>query len=226
MTQKPGNIYDILIALWFLQHIWVSQHKTTCWKASFLVTFEMWLMEFVNDIDFDKTHWLLCVRKHPQNYLIVLLQLQESEQELRGLQGELQEERRSRVEERRMREEQIHQELQHSQQQEALQLSQAKAELQLMTEKNTELQDEVCVCLCMCVANVSLLRGIWLSFARTREPGVVVTVWEKTKRVLHLFYIFHWWVSVRTLFKQSWIKFSKCVFVWVWPQLKEVSERV
>ncbi|XP_019134516.2 trichohyalin isoform X2 [Larimichthys crocea] len=69
--------------------------------------------------------------------------LQESEQELRGLQDELQEERRSRVEERRMREEQIHQELQHSQQQEALQLSQAKAELQLMTEKNTELQDEV-----------------------------------------------------------------------------------
>lgn len=62
---------------------------------------------------------------------------------LQGLQDELQEERRRR-------EEEIHQ-------QGALQLSQAKAELQLVTERNAELQEEVCVChcLCMCVANVS-----------------------------------------------------------------------
>ncbi|XP_050921646.1 protein LEKR1 isoform X2 [Lates calcarifer] len=77
--------------------------------------------------------------------------LEEREQELRGLKEELQQERRSREEERRTqdeqrrrrREEEIHQELQHSQQQEALHLSQAKAELQLMTERNMELQEEV-----------------------------------------------------------------------------------
>ncbi|XP_044059111.1 leucine-, glutamate- and lysine-rich protein 1 isoform X2 [Siniperca chuatsi] len=63
--------------------------------------------------------------------------MEEREQELRGLQDELQEERRRR------REEEIHQELQRSQQQEALQLSQVKAELQLMTERNAELQEEV-----------------------------------------------------------------------------------
>ncbi|XP_023261396.1 leucine-, glutamate- and lysine-rich protein 1 [Seriola lalandi dorsalis] len=59
--------------------------------------------------------------------------LQEREQELRGLTEELQ----------RRREEEIHQELQRSQQQEALQLSQAKAELQLMAERNAGLQKEV-----------------------------------------------------------------------------------
>ncbi|XP_073351240.1 uncharacterized protein [Pagrus major] len=69
--------------------------------------------------------------------------LQEREQELRGLQDELQEERRSRVEERRMREEEVHQELRRSQQQEALQLSRAEAELQLLTERNAELREEV-----------------------------------------------------------------------------------
>nr|XP_046244562.1 protein LEKR1 isoform X2 [Scatophagus argus] len=57
--------------------------------------------------------------------------LREREQELQGLQDEL-------LEERRMREEEVHQE-----QQEALQLSQAKAELQLMTERNAHLQEEV-----------------------------------------------------------------------------------
>ncbi|XP_031717070.1 trichohyalin isoform X2 [Anarrhichthys ocellatus] len=66
--------------------------------------------------------------------------LEEREQVLRGLQDKLQEERRSRVEERRRRSEE---ELQRSQQQEALQLSQAKAGLQLVTERNAELQEEV-----------------------------------------------------------------------------------
>ncbi|XP_031146743.1 leucine-, glutamate- and lysine-rich protein 1 isoform X1 [Sander lucioperca] len=69
--------------------------------------------------------------------------LEEREQVLVELQDELQEERRSRVEERRRREEEIDQKLQLSQQQEALQRSQAKAELQLVTEKNAELQEEV-----------------------------------------------------------------------------------
>ncbi|KAF1393869.1 hypothetical protein PFLUV_G00020520 [Perca fluviatilis] len=68
--------------------------------------------------------------------------LEEREQVLVELQDELQEERRSRVKERR-REEEIHQKLQLSQQQEALQRSQAKAELQLVTERNAELQEEV-----------------------------------------------------------------------------------
>ncbi|XP_071352838.1 trichohyalin isoform X2 [Trachinotus anak] len=76
--------------------------------------------------------------------------LEQREQELRGLTEELQQERRSREEEkrtqdeqRRRREEEIHQELLISQQQEALQLSRAKAELQLMTERNAGLQEEV-----------------------------------------------------------------------------------
>nr|XP_020456028.1 leucine-, glutamate- and lysine-rich protein 1 isoform X2 [Monopterus albus] len=64
--------------------------------------------------------------------------LEEREQELKGLQEELQQERRNREEERRRRKEEMLQE-----QQEALQLSQAKAELQLMTERNAELQEEV-----------------------------------------------------------------------------------
>lgn len=75
--------------------------------------------------------------------------MKEREQELQGLQGELQEERRSRMEERRRREEEIHREMQGSQQQEVLQLSQAKAERQLMTERIAELQEEVCVCACV-----------------------------------------------------------------------------
>ncbi|XP_070685507.1 trichohyalin [Pempheris klunzingeri] len=66
--------------------------------------------------------------------------MEERERELQGLQDELQEERRSRVEERRRRDEEIHQ---RSQQQEALQLSQAEADLQLMAERNAELQEEV-----------------------------------------------------------------------------------
>nr|XP_029134974.1 leucine-, glutamate- and lysine-rich protein 1 [Labrus bergylta] len=60
------------------------------------------------------------------------LKLEEREKELQKLQDKLQQERRRR-------EEEIHQELQ----QEASQLSQAKAELQLMTWKNAELQEEV-----------------------------------------------------------------------------------
>lgn len=66
------------------------------------------------------------------------------------LQTELEEERRSREKDRgaeelqkRTREEQIHQELQIWKQQEALQLSQAKAELQNMTETKSQLQQEV-----------------------------------------------------------------------------------
>lgn len=80
------------------------------------------------------------------------MQLEEREQEVRALQEEQQEERRYREEERRTldeerrrKKEEIHQDLQRSQQQEALQLSQAKAELQLMAERNAELQEEVCV---------------------------------------------------------------------------------
>ncbi|KAG7226104.1 hypothetical protein INR49_018715 [Caranx melampygus] len=76
--------------------------------------------------------------------------LEEREEDLRGKMEELQQERRSREEERRTqdekrrrREEELHQEQQRSQQQEALQLSQAKAELQLMTERNAGLQEEV-----------------------------------------------------------------------------------
>lgn len=83
----------------------------------------------------------------------LLIQQEEREQKLQELKEELQQERRSREEERRTqhkerrrREEEMHQELQCSQRQEALELSQAKAELQLMTERNTELQEEVCVC--------------------------------------------------------------------------------
>ncbi|XP_034080496.1 leucine-, glutamate- and lysine-rich protein 1 isoform X2 [Gymnodraco acuticeps] len=62
--------------------------------------------------------------------------LEEREQELQELQDELKEERKSREEEKL-------QEMQHSQQQEALQLSRAEAELQLLTERNAELQEEV-----------------------------------------------------------------------------------
>ncbi|KAF7668941.1 hypothetical protein LDENG_00267580 [Lucifuga dentata] len=76
--------------------------------------------------------------------------LEEREQEVRRLLEDLQQERRSREEERRTqeeewrrREEERHQELQHFQQQEVLQLSQTKAELQLMAERNAELQEEV-----------------------------------------------------------------------------------
>ncbi|KAF3848005.1 hypothetical protein F7725_021033 [Dissostichus mawsoni] len=61
--------------------------------------------------------------------------LEEREQELQELQDELKEERKSREEKL--------QEIQHSQQQEALQLSRAEAELQLLTERNAELQEEV-----------------------------------------------------------------------------------
>lgn len=76
--------------------------------------------------------------------------LGEQEQQVEQLQTELEEERRSREKDRgaeelqkRTREEQIHQELQIWKQQEALQLSQAKAELQNMTETKSQLQQEV-----------------------------------------------------------------------------------
>ncbi|XP_051252822.1 protein LEKR1 isoform X2 [Dicentrarchus labrax] len=88
-------------------------------------------------IDREKNQLLL--QQYQRDSTQLQQKLKEREQELRGLQ----EERRSRVEQRKMREEEIRQELQHSQQQEALQLSQAKAELQLMTERNAELQEEV-----------------------------------------------------------------------------------
>ncbi|XP_069390239.1 trichohyalin isoform X2 [Paralichthys olivaceus] len=72
--------------------------------------------------------------------------LKQREQELGGLKEELQQERRSREEERRTQDEQrrrrdkeIHQQLQLSQQQEALQLS----ELKLTNKRNAELLEEV-----------------------------------------------------------------------------------
>ncbi|XP_067363191.1 trichohyalin isoform X5 [Channa argus] len=72
--------------------------------------------------------------------------LDEREQTLRELKEELQQDRRSREEERRTQDKERRRrekELQYSHQQEALQLGQAKAELQLVTEKNTELLEEV-----------------------------------------------------------------------------------
>ncbi|XP_026229693.1 leucine-, glutamate- and lysine-rich protein 1 [Anabas testudineus] len=77
-------------------------------------------------------------------------EMEEKKQEVQELKEVLQQEKRSREEEKRTqheerkrREEELRQELQCSQQQEALQLSQTKTELQLMTERNTELQEEV-----------------------------------------------------------------------------------
>lgn len=76
---------------------------------------------------------------------------------LQDLQEDLQQERRSRederrtqYEERRRKEEEIHH-------QATVHLSRAKAEIELMTEKNAELQEEVCTwyCLAMDVAQVS-----------------------------------------------------------------------
>ncbi|KAA8593917.1 hypothetical protein FQN60_004751, partial [Etheostoma spectabile] len=92
-------------------------------------------------IDREKNHLLLL--KYQRGSTQLQQKLEEREQVLAELQDELQEERRSKVEERRTREEEIHQKLQLSQQQEALQRSQAKAELHLVTERNAELQEEV-----------------------------------------------------------------------------------
>ncbi|XP_047191679.1 protein LEKR1 isoform X2 [Scophthalmus maximus] len=76
--------------------------------------------------------------------------LKQREQELGELREELQQDTKSREEDRRTRdgqrrreEEEIHRELRCFRQQEALQLSGAKAELQLMKEKNAELLQEV-----------------------------------------------------------------------------------
>ncbi|XP_034718714.1 leucine-, glutamate- and lysine-rich protein 1 [Etheostoma cragini] len=92
-------------------------------------------------IEKEKNHLLLLQYQRGSTQL--QQKLEEKEQVLVELQDELQEERRSKVEERRTREEEIQQKLQLSQQQEALQRSQAKAELQLVTERNAELQEEV-----------------------------------------------------------------------------------
>ncbi|XP_029303113.1 trichohyalin isoform X2 [Cottoperca gobio] len=92
-------------------------------------------------IDKEKNQLLLLL--YQQDGTQLQQKLEEREQVLRGLQEELQEERTSREEEGRRREEEIHRELQHSQQQEALQLSQTKDEHQLVTKRNAELQQEV-----------------------------------------------------------------------------------
>ncbi|KAM7413374.1 hypothetical protein PAMA_020660 [Pampus argenteus] len=91
-------------------------------------------------IDREKSQLLLLQYQRDRTQL--QQKLEETEQQVRALQEKQKEERRT-VDEERRREEEIHQDLQRSQQQEALQLSQAKAELQLMTERNAELQEEV-----------------------------------------------------------------------------------
>ncbi|XP_033952849.1 trichohyalin [Pseudochaenichthys georgianus] len=78
----------------------------------------------------------LLLLQHQRENTQLHQKLEEREQELQELQDELKEERKSREEEKL-------QEMQHSQQQEALQLSRAEAELQLLTERNAELQEEV-----------------------------------------------------------------------------------
>ncbi|XP_038549744.1 leucine-, glutamate- and lysine-rich protein 1 [Micropterus salmoides] len=83
----------------------------------------------------DKEKNQLLLLQYQRNSTQLQQKMEEREQELRELQDELQEERRRR--------EETHQELHRCQQQEALQLSQAKAELQLMTERNAEQQEEV-----------------------------------------------------------------------------------
>lgn len=65
----------------------------------------------------------------------------------------------------------------------------------------------------MCVANVSALCDVQIVLTRITKTEKVVTVNVRAKRDLHLLHIFCWRVSVPTLFKQSWIKFSRCVFV-------------
>ncbi|XP_042270422.1 leucine-, glutamate- and lysine-rich protein 1 isoform X1 [Thunnus maccoyii] len=99
-------------------------------------------------IDREKSQLLLLQYQRDSTQL--QQKLEEREREVRALQEEQLEERRRRDEERRTqdkerrrREEEIHQDLLRSQQQEALQLSQAKAELQQMTERNAKLEEEV-----------------------------------------------------------------------------------
>ncbi|CAK6965195.1 leucine-%2C glutamate- and lysine-rich protein 1 [Scomber scombrus] len=97
-------------------------------------------------IDREKSQLLLLQYQRDSTQL--QQKLEERERQVRALQEEQQEDWRCREEERRTleewrrREEEIQQNLQRSVQQEALHLSQAKAELQLMTERNAELQEE------------------------------------------------------------------------------------
>ncbi|XP_030009031.1 trichohyalin [Sphaeramia orbicularis] len=90
-------------------------------------------MELELTIDREKSQLLL--RQYQQDSTQLLQKLEERDQEVQRLEEDLKKERRSR--------EQIHEELQRSKQQEALQLNQATAELQMMTEKNRQLQEEV-----------------------------------------------------------------------------------
>ncbi|XP_054460692.1 protein LEKR1 [Anoplopoma fimbria] len=98
-------------------------------------------VELERTIDREKNQLLLL--QYQQDNTQLQQKLEEREQLLGGLQDELQEERRIRVEERGRSEETIRQELQRSQQQEAHQLSRAEAELQQVTERNAELREEV-----------------------------------------------------------------------------------
>ncbi|XP_037632400.1 leucine-, glutamate- and lysine-rich protein 1 isoform X2 [Sebastes umbrosus] len=95
------------------------------------------------ELTVDKEKNQLLLLQYQRDGAQLRLKLEDRQQVLQGLQDELQEERRNRVEQRRRTEVEIHQELQGSRQQEALQLSQAKADLQLVTERNAELQEEV-----------------------------------------------------------------------------------
>ncbi|KAK5868344.1 hypothetical protein PBY51_009370 [Eleginops maclovinus] len=94
------------------------------------------MKEFLRDVELELTierekNQLLLIQ-HQQDNTQLQRKLEEREQVLKRL-----------LEERKSREEEILREMQHSQQQEALQLSRAEAELQLLTERNAELQEEV-----------------------------------------------------------------------------------
>lgn len=128
-------------------------------------------------------------------------------EELKQERRSREEERRTEDEERRRNEEELHQELQRSQQQEALQLSQAKAELQLMAERNAGLQEEVCVCVCVspyCCVQIVLTR-IWKT-----EKCLML---QQREDCISLMYS-----TGLLLCQQTWIKFSRCVSVRVWSQ--------
>ncbi|XP_024910993.1 trichohyalin [Cynoglossus semilaevis] len=84
------------------------------------------------ELSIDKEKNRLLLQRHRQDGTQLQQKLRQTEQEVKELEWELQQERRRR-------EEEIHQELQ----QEALQLSETKAELQLMNHRNCELEDEV-----------------------------------------------------------------------------------
>ncbi|KAG7480381.1 hypothetical protein JOB18_049664 [Solea senegalensis] len=104
-------------------------------------------VELELSIDREKNQLLLLQYQRDSTQL--QQKLKHREQELGELKEELLQERRSMAEERRTQDEQrrrreeIHKELHLSRQQEALQLSEAKSELQLMKESNAELQEEV-----------------------------------------------------------------------------------